>query len=277
MSNGRTGCLEGRVAVVTGAGSGTGRATARRMAAEGASVVAADIVSESVKATVELIAADGGTAIAVTADVSDEASVAAMIGVAADTYGRLDVLHNNAAALGADVYGRDLDIAELDLGIWQKALSVNLTGVLLGCKHAVPAMRRSGGGAIVNMSSTAAKHGGDDHAAYGVSKSAVESLTRYVASMYGRDRIRCNAVAPGLILSETSLAALSERQLAEFNIEQALPWSAHPADIAAAVVWLASDESRCITGQTIVVDSGIMVRRPLDTLRAWERALPGLA
>jgi NAD(P)-dependent dehydrogenase (short-subunit alcohol dehydrogenase family) len=246
------------------------------MASEGASVVAADIATEAVAATVAMITGDGGIANAVTADVSDEAAVQHMIAVATDTYGRLDVLHNNAAALGPDVYGRDLGVAELDLEVWQKAMSVNLTGVLLGCKHAVPAMRRSGGGAIVNMSSTAAKHGGDDHAAYGVSKSAIESLTRYVASMYGRDRIRCNAVAPGLILSETSLAVLSERQLAEFNIEQALPWSADPADIAAAVVWLASDESRCITGQTIVVDSGIMVRRPLDTLRAWERALPGL-
>jgi NAD(P)-dependent dehydrogenase (short-subunit alcohol dehydrogenase family) len=276
MSDGRIGCLEGRVAVVTGAGSGTGRATARRMAADGASVVVADIMTETADATVAHIVADGGSATAVTVDVSDEAVVQHMIAAATDTYGRLDVLHNNAAALGADVYGRDLGVAELDLEVWQKAMSVNLTGVLLGCKHAVPAMRRSGGGAIVNMSSTAAKHGGDDHAAYGVSKSAIESLTRYVASMYGRDRIRCNAVAPGLILSETSLAVLSERQLAEFNIEQALPWSADPADIAAAVVWLASDESRCITGQTIVVDSGIMVRRPLDTLRAWERALPGL-
>src|ERR1019366_4560470 len=144
--------------VVTGAGSGTGRATARRMAAEGASVVAADIVTESAEATVDLIAAEGGTAMPVTTDVSDEAAVAAMIAAATDTYGRLDVLHNNAAALGADVYGRDLEIADLDLEVWQKALSVNLTGVLLGCKHAVPAMRRSGGGVIVNMSSTAAQH-----------------------------------------------------------------------------------------------------------------------
>ncbi|HEY2301629.1 MAG TPA: SDR family oxidoreductase [Acidimicrobiales bacterium] len=270
------GGLAGRVAVVTGAGSGTGRATARRMAAEGASVVAADIATSAVEATVALIAEGGGTALAVTADVSDEAAVVAMIATAVDSYGRLDILHNNAAALGPEVYGKDLGISELDLDVWHKAMSVNVTGVLLGCKHAVPAMRRSGGGSIVNMSSTAAKHGGDDHAAYGVSKSAVESLTRYVASMYGRDRIRCNAVAPGLILSETSLAVLTERQLAEFAIEQALPWAADPADIAAVVVWLAGDESRCVTGQTIVVDSGIMVRRPLDTLRAWERALPGL-
>jgi NAD(P)-dependent dehydrogenase (short-subunit alcohol dehydrogenase family) len=150
-------------------------------------------------------------------------------------------------------------------------MSVNTTGVVLGCKHAIPVMRASGGGAIVNTVSVAALHGGDDHAAYGSSKAAVVALTRYVASMYGPDRIRCNAVAPGLILSETALAVLGPEELAEFAIERALPWAAEPEDIAAVVVWLAGEESRCITGQTVVADSGIMSRRPRDILKGWER------
>ena len=266
MSDGRIGCLEGRVAVVTGAGSGTGRATARRMAAEGASVVVADIMTETADATVAHIVADGGIATAVTVDVSDEAAVQHMIAAATDTYGRLDVLHNNAAALGADVYGRDLGVAELDLEVWQKAMSVNLTGVLARLQA------RSAGHAPIGGwgDRQHVVDGGPARRRRPRRLRGLEVGHRVADPLRGQhvraDRIRCNAVAPGLILSETSLAALSERQLAEFNIEQALPWSADPADIAAAVVWLASDESRCITGQTIVVDSGIMVRRPLDTL-----------
>jgi len=265
----------GKVAVVTGAGSGVGRVTAARLAAEGASVVVADIRADAAAATVEGIVSRSGVAVARAGDVSREEDVAELIASTVERFGRLDVLHNNAAALGPDVYGRDGTIEELDLAVWERAMAVNMTGVLLGCKHAAPAMRASGGGAIVNTSSTAAMHGGDDHAAYGVSKAGVESITRYVASRYGRDRIRCNAVSPGLIMSDTSRAVLSERHLAEFAAERALPWAAEPEDIAAVVVWLAGDESRCITGQTIVVDSGMSARRPLDSLRTWERMLSG--
>jgi NAD(P)-dependent dehydrogenase (short-subunit alcohol dehydrogenase family) len=259
----------GRCAVVTGAGAGVGRATALRLAAEGAAVVVADIAAEAARGTVDLISQAGGEAVDQVTDVSDEESVRAMVARAVETYGRLDILHNNAAALSADVYGRDLGVVELDLQVWNRAMAVNAGGVLLGCKHAVPAMRASGGGSIVSTVSVAAFHGGDDHAAYGSSKATVTALTRYVASMYGRDAIRCNAVAPGLIMSQTARAALSEEQLAEFAIERALPWAAEPEDIAAVVTWLCSEEARGITGQTIVVDSGILSRRPRDVMAAW--------
>jgi NAD(P)-dependent dehydrogenase (short-subunit alcohol dehydrogenase family) len=266
-----------RVAIVTGAGSGVGRATALRLASQSVAVLVADLRLTAAIETVRLVESSGGVAIESETDVSDEASVADMVTTAVSEFGRLDYLHNNAAALGTDVYGRDLRVHELDLDVWNRTLAVNTTGALLGIKHAVPAMKRAGGGSIVSTVSVAALHGGDDHASYGVSKAAVVSLTRYVASMYGPDRIRCNAVAPGLILSETSIAALGERELAAFAAERALPWAADPEDIAATVVWLLGDESRCITGQTIVVDSGIMVRRPRDTMASWEAVLAGAA
>jgi NAD(P)-dependent dehydrogenase (short-subunit alcohol dehydrogenase family) len=264
-----------RVAVVTGAGAGVGRATARRLGAEGVAVLAADIRLEAAEETARLVEADGGTARGHRTDVSSEAEVAAMVAAAVEAFGRLDHLHNNAAALGADVYGRDRTIDDLDLGVWNTTLSVNTTGALLGIKHAAPAMRDAGGGSIVTTTSVAAFEGGFDHAAYGVSKAAIVSLTQYAASMYGADRIRVNAVAPGLILSDTALAALNDRHLAMFAAECSLPWCAEPDDIAAAVVWLLGEESRCITGQTVVVDSGMMARRPQDSMITWERYLRG--
>jgi len=267
-----TGRFEGRVGIVTGAGSGVGRATALRLAAEGGSVVVADVRGDAAAETVALIESAGGRALAVTTDVRSEEAVRAMVAAAVDRFGRLDILHNNAAALGPDVYGRDLDIEHLDLEVWEQTLAVNARGVFLSVKHAIAPMRASGGGSIVNTISVAALHGGDDHASYGSSKATIMAFTRYAASAYGPDRIRCNAVAPGLILSETAKAVLSEEQLEEFRIERALPWASDPEDIAASVLWLCSDEARCITGHTLVVDSGIMARRPRDILADWDDA-----
>ena len=266
---------ERRVAIVTGAGAGVGRATAVRLGRDGVAVVAADLRYDAAEATARLVEAAGGVALAQHTDVADEAAVADTVAAALAAFGRLDYLHNNAAALGADVYGRDHEIHDLDLSVWNTTLGVNATGALLGIKHAVPAMRRAGGGSIVSTVSIAALHGGADHAAYGVSKAAIVALTQYAAAMYGKDRIRCNAVAPGLIMSATSLSALSEREFAKYAAERALPWASEPEDIAATVVWLLGDESRCITGQTIVVDSGIMTRRPRDSMVAWEAYLQG--
>ncbi|GGM78218.1 SDR family NAD(P)-dependent oxidoreductase [Dactylosporangium sucinum] len=294
MSELPAGRFAGRVAVVTGAAGGAGRACAARLARDGARVVIADIdgpraAATAAEITAEVTAATAGStaataagstaatgggagetiAVAVTADVSDEASVAAMVAAAVDAFGGLDILVNNAAALQPELHRRDGDLVALDLDVWERTMAVNAGGTYLACKHAVPAMRARGGGAIVNVASVSALVGDDVRAAYGSSKAAVLALTRYVATMYGRDGIRCNAVTPGLILTGTALAALSGHHLDEFAAERLLPWAAGPADIAAVVAWLAGDESRCITGQSIVVDAGTTAHRPLHAMRSW--------
>lgn len=267
--------FEGRVAVVTGAGSGVGAASAARFAREGAAVVVADIRPQAAAETVEAISSAGGRAVAQGVDVSDEAQVAAMIETAVREFGRLDILHNNAAALGPDGYQRDLDLEGMDVEVWRRTMDVNLAGAMLACKHAVPAMRGAGGGAIISTASVAAFHGGADHAAYGSSKAALIALTRYVACMHGKDRVRCNAIAPGLILSETAKAALSDEDLEHYAAERLLPWAADPEEVAGVAAWLASEEARGITGQTIVLDSGILAQRPRDAMAAWEQVLAG--
>jgi NAD(P)-dependent dehydrogenase (short-subunit alcohol dehydrogenase family) len=263
-----TGWFTGRVAIITGSGAGVGRATAKRFAAEGASVVVADISTADAEATVEMIRASGGTAEAVTADVSDEPSVVAMVAAATRRFGRLDVLHNNAALMGL----ADGDLVDLDVQVWDQKMAVNVRGVMLGCKHAVPHLRAAGGGAIVNTASISGLIGTDENAAYGSSKAAVVQLTRTVATMYGKDGIRCNAVAPGLIMTPRNQEVMSEDRLVAYAAERLLPWAAEPDDIAAVVAWLASDQARCITGQTIVVDNGTLAHRPRHAMKQWERA-----
>jgi NAD(P)-dependent dehydrogenase (short-subunit alcohol dehydrogenase family) len=263
--------FDGRAAIVTGAGSGIGRATALRLASEGAAVAAADIDLDAARATEARIRDAGGSAISVPADVSDEAQVARMVRSTVAELGRLDVLHNNAAVLAPDVYGRDLDLSDLAVEVWDRTLAVNARGTMLCCKHAVPSLTRPGG-AIVNTISLSALVGDEDHAAYGSSKAAVQALTRYVATMYGKEGIRCNAVAPALVMTDTARAAMPEPVLREKAAERALPWPAEPEDIAAAVAWLASDEARCITGQTLVVDCGTLAHRPQHAIRLWEAA-----
>jgi NAD(P)-dependent dehydrogenase (short-subunit alcohol dehydrogenase family) len=262
--------FDGRVVIVTGGGGGIGRATARRFAADGAAVVVADISTDAAGGTVDVVTSEGGTAEAVAVDMTDEASVAAMVAHAVDHFGRLDVVHNNAADIGRA--GDDQDLLGLDVAVWDRRMAVNARGVMLGCKHAVPALRAAGGGVIVNMASVSGLLGTDTNAAYGSSKAAVIGLTRYVATMYGREGIRCVAVAPGMVLTP-ALAAMPERRLTQFAAERLLPWHLEPDDLAAVVTWLASDEARGITGQTIVVDGGLTAHRPRPSMNAWQAAL----
>jgi NAD(P)-dependent dehydrogenase (short-subunit alcohol dehydrogenase family) len=266
-----------RVAVVTGGASGLGRAVAERLAAEGAAVVVADVDDERAAAVVEAIVAAGGRASACRVDVSEEAQVAAMVAHTVEKFGRLDVLHNNAAALGTDVILEDNGIVEMDVAVWDRTLAVNLRGPMLGCKHAIPVMRRQGGGAIVNTMSVSALVGEETKAAYACSKAALGALTRHVANMYGADGVRVNAVAPGLMVTPVVIERLSEREFASFRAERLLERATTPEDAANLVVFLASDQAACITGQVYVIDGGTLAKRPRRSMADWEQYLSGSA
>jgi NAD(P)-dependent dehydrogenase (short-subunit alcohol dehydrogenase family) len=269
------GLLQDRVAIVTGAASGLGRAVANRLSAEGASVVIADIAGEGAELAAEEVRASGGDALAVAADVSVEADMVAVIERTVAAFGRIDILHNNAAALGADVFPYDNGITEMDVNVWDRTMAVNLRGVMLGCKHAIPVMRDGGGGSIVSTSSLSSLIGEDTHLAYACSKAAIGALTRHVATMHGDDGIRINAVAPGLMLTPIALERLTERDLAAFRSERLLERATRPEDVANLVVFLASDQAACITGQVYVVDGGTMAKRPRRAMADWQVYLAG--
>jgi NAD(P)-dependent dehydrogenase (short-subunit alcohol dehydrogenase family) len=258
---------------VTGGASGLGRAVARRLAAEGAAVVVADIAGERAEEAAEELRGDGGDALAVRADVSVEADIAGLMQRTVAAYGRLDFLHNNAAALGPDVFPYDTTIVTMEVDVWDRTMAVNLRGVMLGCKHAIPVMRDGGGGSIVSTSSLSALVGEDTHLAYACSKAAIGALTRHVANMHGDDGIRINAIAPGLMLTPVALERLGERDLAAFRSERLLDRAAKPEDVANLVFFLASDQAACITGQVYVIDGGTLAKRPRRAMADWERYL----
>jgi NAD(P)-dependent dehydrogenase (short-subunit alcohol dehydrogenase family) len=267
------GWFDGRVAVVTGAASGLGRAVATRIVAEGGSVLVADIAGDRAEDAAAAIDPSGERAAACTVDVSEEEQIAAMIATAVARWGRVDVLHNNAAALDPDVIMRDNDIVDMDVEVWDRTLAVNLRGAMLGCKHVIPVMRAQGGGAIVSTASVSALVGEDTKAAYACSKAGIMALTRHVATMHGAAGIRINAVAPGLIMSPVVFERLAERDFAAFRAERLLAEATTPEDVANLVAFLASDQAACITGQVYVIDGGTMAKRSRMSMRDWESYL----
>jgi NAD(P)-dependent dehydrogenase (short-subunit alcohol dehydrogenase family) len=256
------GRLAGKVAIVTGAASGIGRATALRLAQEGASVVVADVNGPGAAAVAKEIEAAGGAAIGQPADVSDEASVVAMIDAAVKRFGGLDVLHNNAAAVDPALMSRDGDVADLAIEVLDRTLAVNLRGPMLGCKHAIPRMLERGGGAIVNTSSASALVGDPVRTAYGISKAGLDSLTRYVATQYGKRGIRCNSIAPGVVATPALAANVPPEMIAIYERSHLTPRLGRPEDIAAVVAFLASDDAAFVTGQTLSVDGGLLAHHP---------------
>ena len=260
--------LAGKVCIVTGAGSGIGRATALAFAREGAKLIAADIDGASAQ---KVAAEIGSAARPFTADVSEEAAVRGMVRAALDAFGGLDVLHNNAADSSAATMGRDGDLLELDAAVWDRAFAVNARGVMLGCKHAIPAMLERGGGSIINTSSVSSLRGDAHRAAYGASKGAVNALTLYVATMYGKRGIRCNAIAPGVIRTPALDQNVPREALEVFEAYTLVPRLGAPEDVAALAVWLASDESSFVTGQVLRIDGGTMSHHPAWAQLAGKR------
>lgn len=248
--------LKGKVAMITGAGSGIGQATARLMAERGASVLCTDLNPTTAEATAVMIREAGGIAESRVCDIGSEDSIKAAIAYAEERYGGLDILHNNAALQDPKVLAKDADIAAIEIDIWDRTMAVNVRGTMLGCKHAIPALLRRGGGVIVNTSSTYGL------AAYSASKAAINSITQHVAAAYGKRGIRCNAVAPALVLTPLT-ASFIPKPLIDINVDGACtPFLGGPLEVAQAVAFLASDDARFITGHILPVDGGTLCTQP---------------
>ncbi|MHB8684977.1 MAG: SDR family NAD(P)-dependent oxidoreductase [Dehalococcoidia bacterium] len=250
--------LEGKTALITGAGSGMGRVAATLFSKEGANVIATDISREGLDATAKLVAEHArGSILALAGDVSSAADVESWVRAGVERYGRLDVLYNNAGIFPDD----DRSVLEMDEATYRRTLDVNLKGVMLCCKFGIPEIVRAGGGSVINVASFVALMGCTvPQDAYTASKGAVLALTKSLAVQFGRQRVRVNAICPGPILTplladlfpneEEKNKRLSRIPLGRFGL---------PEDIVYAALYLASDESSWTTGTEFVVDGGITV------------------
>jgi NAD(P)-dependent dehydrogenase (short-subunit alcohol dehydrogenase family) len=260
--------LQNRRTIVTGAGSGIGRAVARRFAAEGAAVLAVDMTKTAVEATVGEITRAGGTAIAVAADAGQEADVAAFVTQAVDAFGGLDVIHANAGISGGLV-----GLLEQTVELWQEILRINLIGPFLAIKHGAPHMLKQGKGSIICTASVAGLRANAGGNPYSASKAGVISLVQTAANSFYDTGLRVNAICPGLIetgMTQSIFARARERGT-DSKIGQLNPLRRHglPEEIAAVALFLASDEASYVNGQAIPVDGGLSSTLPFTAPRAW--------
>jgi NAD(P)-dependent dehydrogenase (short-subunit alcohol dehydrogenase family) len=247
--------LGGKVALITGAGSGIGRESALLFARHGAAIVAVDIQKGAAEDTAAAIQRDGGRGIAVEADVSKGDQCARMVDIAERTFGKLNVLFNNAGIM----HSSDDDAVNTDEEVWTFTMDVNARGVFLGCKYGIPALRRAGGGSIVNTASFVALMGAaTPQIAYTASKGAVLALTRELAVVHARENIRVNAVCPGPLRTELLMKFLNTEEKKQRRLVH-IPMGrfGEAKEIAQAALFLASDESSFITGTDFLVDGGI--------------------
>jgi NAD(P)-dependent dehydrogenase (short-subunit alcohol dehydrogenase family) len=246
--------LANKVAIVTGAASGMGAATARRFAREGAKVVVADMLEEDGKAVAAAIVSAGGSAAFMALNVADEANWNAVVANTVAQFGKLDILVNNAGISGSAV--NDL----LETGIWERVMAVNCTGVFLGTAAAVPFMQKNGGGSIVNISSISGVVGQTMvHMSYNASKGAVRTMTKSTAVQFGKDNIRCNSVHPGLMPPMRTSGATAD-PVVRAKMLRAVPLGRNGEvdEVANATLFLASDEASYITGSELYVDGGYL-------------------
>jgi NAD(P)-dependent dehydrogenase (short-subunit alcohol dehydrogenase family) len=247
--------LQDKVALITGGGSGIGRETAVLFAREGAAVVVADVNDGGGEETVQMVRSAGGQATYVHADVSRAADCAAMVQTAEDSFGKLHVLFNNAGIM----LGQDDDAVNTEESIWDLTMAVNLKGVYLGCKYGIPALRRAGGGSIINVASFVALLGAaTPQLAYTASKGGVLSMTRELAVIHARENIRVNALCPGPLRTELLMKFLNTEEKRRRRLVH-IPMGrfGEAKEMAFAALYLASDESSYVTGSEFVVDGGI--------------------
>jgi NAD(P)-dependent dehydrogenase (short-subunit alcohol dehydrogenase family) len=251
--------LTDKVAVVVGGATGIGAATAARLGAEGCRVIVGDIAKDAAQQTAERVTAAGGTATHVAFDLADPDSVADLIHTAATTYDGVDLLFN----VGADMstIRADTDVVDIGFEVWDRVMAVNLRGYVAAMKYAIPRMLGRGGGAIVNMSSAAAFQGEPARPAYATAKAGIGALTRHVASRWGKEGIRCNAVAPGFTATEAIRSVPQWPELRAAALKRIRGTRVgDPDDIAALVAFLLSEEGEWINGQVVNIDGGTVLR-----------------
>jgi len=250
--------LKDKVILVAGAATGIGAASARQLASEGARVVVGDLNLAGAEETAAAITGLGGQAVAARFDISDDASVRDLIATAVRAYGGLDAAHVNAGAM--TMVPRDTDVVDIDLEVWDRTIAVNLRGHMLVTRHAVPELLARGGGAIVYTSSIAAFAGEARRPAYAATKAGINALARHVAARWGREGIRANAIAPGLILTPEIRDGAPPDMLGKMLARTPSTRHGEASDVAGLVAYLMSDGGSWINGQVISVDGGTIMR-----------------
>lgn len=259
---GNGGDLAGRVALLTGAAGTIGAETALALAEAGAAVMLADLPGTPLAEVAGALENKGYSAAFCEVDITSVDSVSALIDATVARFGGIDVLDNNAGA--TSLVAVDSDVVDLDPDVWEQAFAVNARGTFLVTKFTLPVMLAKGSGAIVNISSGTASAGDLRFTAYASSKGAVETFTRYVATQYGQRGVRCNAIAPGLVVGRTVDAVIPPPVLEIFRENTVVRRIGAARDIADAVVFLGSDRSSYISGQVIPVDGGFFAHLPTD-------------
>ena len=263
--------VENKVALITGGASGIGLSAATLLAKEGAKVVIADYNVEGAKELAQTLVNDGYEASAVFLDAGDAKSIEDAVNFTVEQYGTLTVLFNN---VGLTNLQKDLDVVNIDLDEWDRLVNVNLKSVLLGSRFAIPHMQKAGGGSIINTASMAGFSSDEIRTAYGTTKAGVVQMTKYIATQYGKDKIRSNAIAPGLILTPAAERNMPQEMREIFMKYNALPYHGEADDIGHAVVFLASDESKFMTGQTLQIEGGHYLANPtIADTNAWLASL----